>query len=134
MADKWFDYSTYMANKRAQLNAADPSANWTAEQVADAFEQAGFKGVDGAQQHFEQYGHTAEENLSPNANFIPSQYYIFKAADYFDKAVADVTEEQAAYIQAAIKDAGMSAWDHYTQYGTKEGINPSNNFDTQKYL
>ena len=134
MADKWFDYSTYMANKRAQLNADGSGTTWTAEQVADAFEQAGFKGVDGAQQHFEQYGATAEENLSPNANFIQSQYYIFKAADYFDKSVADVTEEEAAYIQAAIKDAGMSAWTHYVNYGTAEGINPSNNFDTNKYL
>ena len=37
-----------------------------------------------------------------------------------------------------MKDAftanGLSAWEHYQQFGTAEGINPSADFDTVKYL
>ena len=52
----------------------------------------------------------------------------------YNKAVADVTDAEAASISTAIHDAGMSAWQHYINYGTAEKINPSNNFDTAKYL
>ena len=131
----WFDYTDYMANKLLSLQAAEPDAGWTADKVAQAFSDAGFVGVEGAYDHFNQYGNTADENISPNDLFVPEQYYKFKAKDYFEHdSVSDVSDQEAAYVKTAIHDAGMSAWQHYIDYGTKEGINPSNAFDTQKYL
>ena len=132
----WFNFSTYMANKLAQLKSADADTygDWDAQMLSDAFAEAGFSGQEGAFDHFNQYGNSSEENVSPNSNFIPSQYYIFKAAQYYEKDVADVTPQEAASIGTAIREAGMSAWQHYIDYGTAEKINPSNNFDTAKYL
>ena len=133
---KWFNFSTYMANKLTQLKEADADTygSWDAQKLSDAFAEAGFVGQEGAYEHFQQYGNTSDENVSPNPNFIAKEYYIFKAASYYNKAVADVTPQEAASIGTAIKEAGMSAWQHYIDYGTEEGINPSNNFDTNKYL
>ena len=133
---KWFDDNVYMNNKLAQLKAADADTygSWDMYALEKAFSDAGFPGEEGAFAHFNQYGNTAEENISPNSNFIAKQYYVFKAADYYDVDVADVTSAQAAYIADAIEKAGMSAWQHYVEYGTEEGVNPSNNFDTNKYL
>ena len=33
----------------------------------------------------------------------------------------------------SFKAAGLSAWDHYAQYGFAEGVNPSESFDTDAY-
>ena len=134
---KWFDDNVYMNNKLAQLKAtdADTYGSWDMYQLENAFTEAGFGGAEGAYAHFNEYGNSKDENISPNANFIPSQYYVFKAAAlYHDGDVNAVTSVESAYVASAIKDAGMSAWQHYIDFGTKEGINPSNNFDTAKYL
>ena len=134
---KWFDDNVYMTNKLAQLKAtdADTYGSWDMYQLENAFTEAGFGGAEGAYAHFNEYGNSKDENISPNANFIPSQYYVFKAAAlYHDGDVNAVTSVESAYVASAIKDAGMSAWQHYIDFGTKEGINPSNNFDTAKYL
>ena len=131
----WFKFSEYMANKLASLQAADPDAGWTADSVAQAFSDAGFGGEEGAFNHFNQYGNSADENISPNNLFNAKQYYYFKAQQLQNyDSVSQVTEAEAAMVKAAIHDAGMSAWQHYIDYGTKEGVNPSNSFDTQKYL
>lgn len=123
----WFNYETYMTNKLAQVGSS-----YTMTTLVEAFSAAGFVGVEGAYQHFLQYG--ANEDVSPAADFSPSQYYYFKAAQYYGKEISAVTELDAASMQVAIKNAGMNAWSHYTQYGTSEGINASNSFDTMNYL
>ena len=133
---KWFDDNVYLTNKLAQLKAADADTygSWNVAAVEQAFADAGFPGDEGAYEHFKQYGNTADENISPNSHFVADQYYIFKAAQYYNEDVSAVTPAHAAYVRTAIHDAGMSAWQHYVDYGTEEGVNPSNDFDTNKYL
>ena len=131
MAEKWFEYATYMNNKVAQLQQLD--ASWTLPKVEAAFKDAGFAGIEGAYNHFVEYG--ADEDVSPNALFNAESYYASKAASYFNVSPAsNVSSDQVLFIKGAFADAGLNAWTHYIQYGTEEGINPSNNFDTTKYL
>ncbi len=77
----WFNYNTYMANKLAQMQAAEPTAGWTADSLKAAFEKAGFYGDTGAQAHFNQYGH--KEDVSPNKMFDATYYYQAKALQWY---------------------------------------------------
>lgn len=45
-----------------------------------------------------------------------------------------VTELEIANVKAIIAENGMNAWTHYVQYGSDEGVNPSNAFDADAYL
>lgn len=139
----WFDYNTYMANKLIQMQKAEPSAGWTADSLKAAFEKAGYYGDTGAQAHFNSWGHT--EDVSPNKLFDATYYYQAKAIAYYTSSEAgsaqvtkaEVLKDLANYgskMEAIIKGAGMDAWTHYIKWGTKEGINPSNNFDTSDYM
>ncbi len=131
---KWFDDETYMSNKLAAMRETEGSA-YTMDTLLSAFNKAGFKGEEGHYKHFQKYGRSASENLSPNENFDQEAYYKFKAAEYYHVAdVNDVTDYQASNMKAAIEAAGMSAWTHYIRYGTAEGINCSNTFDTEAYM
>ena len=130
---KWFDYNVYMANKLFQMKTTDPGGNWTPLKLLQAFSDAGFIDHEGAYQHFLQYG--ADEDVSPNAFFNAAEYYQSKAMEYFDITnPKDVTVLQAVRMQVAIHEAGMNAWTHYERYGTAEGVNPSNKFDTSAYM
>lgn len=139
----WFDYETYMSNKLNQMVKAEPQAGWTADSLKTAFEKAGFYGDTGAQEHFLKWGH--KEDVSPNKMFDANYYYQAKALAYYTSTEAGsaqvakevVLADLAGYgdkMEAIIKGAGMDAWTHYTKYGTKEGINPSNDFDTSNYM
>lgn len=139
----WFNGSVYMQNKLASLKATD--STMTYDKMLAAFTEAGFIGEEGYYQHFEQYGSKAAENLSPNAFFDPYEYAQFKAISYFtsdeagDKKVDEATvrgdiKYYAGQITQAFSDAGMSAWEHYNQYGAAEKINTSNAFDESDYL
>ena len=130
MAAPWFDYTTYMASKLAQMQYSDPT--YTAAKLKADFEAAGFVGEEGAYQHFTQYG--VKEAVSPNPFFNVLEYYEAKAAEFYKKPVGSVTKDDVAAIKKAIDDAGMSAWEHYTKFGSTEGINPSNGFDGDKYM
>ena len=134
MADtpKWFDYEFYMSAKLAQLQAAEPANDWTVAKLVDAFAQNGFMGEEGAYVHFVQYG--AAEEVAPNADFNASEYYAAKAAQFYGVEPSAVTELQIANVKALINEAGMNAWTHYVQYGSNEGVNPSNAFDADAYL
>lgn len=102
--------------------------------MAQAFANEGYEGEDGAYQHFLDYG--MSEDVSPSALFDVDAYYINKldalkndpktAEEWADKTVDDVKD--------AFTANGLSAWEHYQQFGTAEGINPSADFDTVKYL
>lgn len=133
----WFDEDTYLANKLASLQATDPDGNWTAQSMADAFVEAGYVDIhttDGTDvyQHFLDYGNS--ENISPSPYFDVDYYYQAKAASFFNEAFDDVSAMHIAKIKGAFAENNLSAWDHYTQYGSQEGIAASANFDTQAYL
>ena len=130
----WFDYNVYMNNKLAQVQAGN--ASYTMEDLVKAFNSAGFTGELGAYNHFVQYG--AGEEVSPNAYFDANQYYVAKAIQYYNSIGTKVTNTtitslQVADVKTLINNAGMNAWTHYQQYGSGEGVDPSNGFDASAY-
>lgn len=78
----------------------------------------------------------AAEEVAPNAYFDADEYYAAKAKQYYEEELKQEftgSEEQIARVKAKIKDAGMNAWTHYQQFGSAEGVNPSNAFDASDY-
>lgn len=131
---KWFDANAYMQNKLAQLKAQEPDAGWTLDKLYDAFREGGFVGAEGQYEHFVKFG--AAEEVAPNAYFNADEYYAAKAKQYYEEELKQEftgSEEQIASVKALIKDAGMNAWTHYQQFGSAEGVNPSNAFDASDY-
>lgn len=128
----FFDYETYMTNKLAQVQNADPAAGWTMTKLMDSFAQNGFVGADGAYAHFVQFG--SAEEVAPNADFNANEYYAAKAAQFYGVEPKAVTEFQIANVKQIITSNGMNAWTHYQQFGSAEGVNPSNAFDANAYL
>ena len=128
----WFDYEFYMGAKLVQMQKADPAGDWNMSKLVDAFAQNGFVDEEGAYDHFTQFG--AAEDVAPNADFNASEYYAAKAAQFYGVEPSAVTELQIANVKAIINQAGMNAWTHYQQFGSNEGVNPSNAFDADAYL
>lgn len=126
--EKWFDPTVYMQNKLAQMQATDPA--YTMSDLVAAFAKAGFVGPEGYFQHFQQFG--AAEEVAPNAYFNANEYYAAKAAQFYDDKF-DGSELQIAQVKALINKEGMNAWTHYQQFGSAEGVNPSNAFDAADY-
>lgn len=127
----WFNAKDYLANKLVQLKAVDPEGNWTAESLTKVLEENGYKGDDGAYKHFTDFG--MDENVSPNALFNVSEYLAAKA-EQLNAMGFEGKNWSAASVYAAIKAAGMNVWEHYEQFGSKEGINPSNSFNAESYI
>ena len=128
----FFDYEVYMNNKLVQMQSSDTAGNWTLTKLMDVFAQNGFAGADGAYAHFTQFG--AAEEVAPNANFNANEYYAAKAAQFYGVDPKAVTEFQIANVKQIITTNGMNAWTHYQQFGSAEGVNPSNSFDADAYL
>jgi len=126
--EKWFDPTVYMQNKLAQMEATDPA--YTMSDLVAAFAKAGFVGPEGYFQHFQQFG--AAEEVAPNAYFNANEYYAAKAAQFYGDKF-DGSELQIAQVKALINKEGMNAWTHYQQFGSAEGVNPSNAFDASAY-
>lgn len=129
---KWFDAQIYMQNKLAQMQATDPDYSW--DELYDAFRDAGFVGEEGQYEHFVKFG--ADEEVAPNAYFDADEYYAAKAKQYYEEELKQEftgSEEQIANVKNLIKTAGMNAWTHYQQFGSAEGVNPSNAFDASDY-
>lgn len=140
MAISYFDSANYLTQKLAQLQKVDPAGElnggkpWTTtDEVNTVLTAQGFT----PESHFEAYGKF--EDLSPVKEFNADEYYALKAAQL--NAMNDGAGFEpngnawtAAQAEQAIKDAGLSAWDHYVQYGSKEGVSPSNSLDEGKYL
>lgn len=124
----WFEEDYYLNQKLAQLRATDPT-NWkskTVEDVKKAFDEAGFTPYD----HWVAYGNS--ENVSPTSQFdinfyIAAKVNALNAVNYEGK-----TWTMESVLQA-FEDAGMSAWDHYHQFGSAEDIAPNSAFDSGKY-
>lgn len=126
--EKWFDSTVYMQNKLAQMQATDPA--YTMTQLVADFAAAGFVGEEGYFNHFMQFG--AAEEVAPNAYFNADEYYAAKAAQFYGDKF-DGSEFQIAQVKALINQAGFNAWTHYQQFGSAEGVNPSNAFDASAY-
>lgn len=129
---KWFDAQIYMQNKLAQMQATDPDYSW--DELYDAFRDAGFVGEEGQYEHFVKFG--AAEEVAPNAYFDADEYYAAKAKQYYEEELKQEftgSEEQIANVKNLIKTAGMNAWTHYQQFGSAEGVDPSNAFDASAY-
>ena len=122
--EKWFDPTVYMQNKQA----TDPA--YTMSDLVAAFADAGFVGEEGYFQHFLQFG--AAEEVAPNAYFNANEYYAAKAAQFYGEAFTG-SELQIAQVKTLINKEGMNAWTHYQQFGSAEGVNPSNAFDASDY-
>jgi hypothetical protein len=129
----WFDYKVYRANKIADLQANNYAIDTF--NFGEKFASAGYEdNEEGLYRHFCDFG--MSENISPNALFDANYYFQAKAADYFglgEAKINQVTAAQVQFIKDAFASAGMSAWQHYTKFGMKEGIDPSVYFDTDKY-
>lgn len=140
MAISYFDSANYLTQKLAQLQKVDPAGElnggkpWTTtDEVNTVLAAQGFT----PESHFEAYG--KYEDLSPVKEFNADEYYALKAAQLNAMNNGAGFEPNgnawtAAQAEQAIKDAGLSAWDHYVQYGSKEGVSPSNSLDEGKYL
>lgn len=127
-APKWFDENFYFNAKAGQLNAIkyDGKADWTGTAVKAAF------GEMSAYEHYMAFGNA--ENISPSAMFNVAEYLKAKA----DQLNADKFDGKTTWTEADVlkgfNDSGLSAWDHFIQYGMAEGLNPSNMFDVDAYL
>lgn len=131
---KWFDANVYMQNKLAQLKAQEPDANWSWDNLYDAFRDADFVGEEGQYEHFVKFG--AAEEVAPNAYFNADEYYAAKGKQYYEEVLKQEftgSEEQIAHVKSLIKNEGMNAWTHYQQFGSAEGVDPSNAFDASAY-
>ena len=117
-----------MQNKLAQMQATDPA--YTMTQLVADFAAAGFVGEEGYFNHFMQFG--AAEEVAPNAYFNANEYYAAKAAQFYGEAFTG-SELQIAQVKTLINKEGMNAWTHYQQFGSAEGVNPSNAFDASDY-
>jgi hypothetical protein len=132
----WFDADAYYVNKAIQLKAVDPDKyeSWNAGTVKDYFIS---NGID-PYQHFVDYGKA--ENVAPNSYF-DANFYLRAKADWLNNYENEdgslgfdgKDDWTAADVQKAFSDAGLTAWEHYLQFGTDEGVNPNETLDVQAY-
>ena len=129
MADpKWFDEEYYLTGKVAQLKSLDAQyRDWKVDDVKKAFSDAGLT----AYEHFTQFGHS--EWISPSESFDANYYLASKALLLNEGFYGGRDTWTVQEVLASFKAAGLSAWDHYVQYGFAEGVNPSASMDTDAY-
>ena len=132
-APAWFDKDVYLTNKLAQLQADEPNNGWDMLKMLEAFNNAGFNPFtdDGIYAHFVAFGNA--EGISPNAYFDEGTYFTNKLAQ-LQATEPDKGWTSVDQVKEAFADAGLSAWDHYTLFGTAEGVSPSKYFDTNAYM
>ena len=127
----WFDENVYFSNKLEQVGK-----EWDSAKLQAAFDEAGYgDGAEGLFKHFQDFGNA--ENISPSKYFDVAEYLKAKAEQLnaMEEGVGfEGHQWNEASVLSAIRDAGLSAWDHYTQFGMYEGVNPSNLFDANEYL
>ena len=84
-----------------------------------------------------------ELELLAQTFFDEREYCAFKALRFFqDKAngglslveIQDNLSHYALQMSKTIKNSGLTPFTHYREYGTIEGLNPSNRFSTKRYL
>ena len=78
-----------------------------------------------------------QENLAPNEYFNAAEYSRAKATLLYNEGLLNHTNTYASIdeAEAAFKAAWSGdVYQHYLQYGSAEGINPSNSFDESSYF
>lgn len=128
-APEWFSESHYIEQKVRECSLMNFQGNssWTAEQVLAVMRENGQSPWD----NFRLYGDA--NNVSPNELFNVGEYLTAKANQLQNLPGFGGATWTPALVLQAFKDAGMSAWEHYTTWGQFEGINPSNAFDTTAF-
>ncbi|MDR4125523.1 hypothetical protein [Yanghanlia caeni] len=122
----WFDEAYYLSSKLAQLRSKGLTQYQNIVDVKVALETAGYTPFS----HFQAMG--LIERTSPNQYFNATEYLNAKAQQA--NAKQGVTTWNADNIALAIRDAGMTIWEHFQKFGWKEGVNPSNAFDVNAYF
>lgn len=95
-----------------------------------AFDEAGFTPYT----HFEAFGNSVDENISPTSQFDINFYLAAKSLELNDRVYQGKSDWTPEKVMQAFKDAGITAWDHYQQFGFMEDIAPNENFDSGKYF
>lgn len=95
-----------------------------------AFNEAGFTPYE----HFEKFGNSVDENISPTSQFDINFYLAAKSLELNDRVYQGKSDWTPEKVMQAFKDAGITAWDHYQQFGFMEDIAPNENFDSGKYF
>ncbi len=104
---------------------------WADKEPADvlkAIEDAGMTPFS----HFEVHGNA--EWVSPSPLFDNSYYLACKVNQLNPIREGGRNDRTMQQVIDAFKAAGLSPWDHYTQHGIAEGIDPSAEFDTSAYM
>lgn len=123
----WFDEEYYLESKLIVLENEDPGSFWSTYSIEQSMSDAGMAPYE----HFLQFG--LEERTNPNSMFNASEYLEAKLQQLQSTGEhADISTIDE--VAQAIEDAGMSLWEHFQQFGWKEGINPSNAFDIDSYF
>ena len=127
MALQGFDKDYYLQAKLDAL-VASSETEWVGKD-AD-FLEAVLVNVYGLtpEDHYSQYGYA--EGLAPNACFNAAEYSLAKATQLFNAGLYMTIEDAQADYEA--KWPGDD-YQHYLQYGSAEGVNPSNAFDESSY-
>lgn len=127
MANPWFIKEDYLTSKLAQLRAAGDNTYSNIVSLDAALETAGFT----AFSHFEAFG--SIERTSPNKLFNATEYLEAKAAQ-LNKLLGNTKVWTADNVALEIKDAGMTVWKHFQDFGLIENVNPSNAFSISAYM
>jgi hypothetical protein len=150
-----FNADAYFQNKLVQVITKEPEHGWTMPELLATMQASGMSPLT----HYQRYG-MAEEQASGLSLYssweskyqFPSKWEFMKAV-YFDENayVRNKTEAlNAAGAEGhawtvdetllAIRDAGLTPWEHFSRYGAFEraanggyGINPSQYFDLDTY-
>lgn len=112
----YFNATEYLEAKARQLNNSDtePRTDWTAQEVAQAFQNAGVT----PWMHFQQIGWA--EGVNPSNAFDVGAYFENKLAQ-LQEADPDAGWTLES-VQAAFADAGTDPISHYLQTGVTEGV------------
>ena len=132
MAIKGFDKAYYLGAKLDQLqNDPATAAEWAGKDVAFLEEKLINDFGLTAESHYEQYGY--QEGLAPNAFFDSAEYIRAKAVQMVNDTsttYTNVAEAETAFVEIW----GGNVYLHYLEFGEKENVNPSNDFDVSSYL
>lgn len=114
---KDFDINFYIAAKVNALNSVNyEGKTWTMESVLQAFNEAGVS----AWEHYKQFG--SSEGLAPNADFDSDKYYLAKVSQLNATGYEGRTDWTVDEVKQAFADAGITALEHYAEFGGAESI------------
>lgn len=126
--NSWFDENYYLNSKLIELQQSGQTQYQTTLQVYNAIVDAGYTPLT----HFQAF--SLNENTSPDQYFNTYEYLEAKAVQLNGLPNSTGTWT-ASSVAVALANAGYTnAYDHYAQWGWKEGVNPSNAFNNDAYI